>query len=54
MPEVLRCRYIDREALRAGDWAPAIGALLAQPPPPRAMRADGAETAAQRILNVEF
>jgi hypothetical protein len=51
MPRILRCRYISQEDLRAGRWADAVDALVAQPPPPERPRADGAEVAAAWILN---
>jgi len=49
MPRYLRCRFIDPTALRAGDWAGPLGALMAQPPPPERPRTDGAEVAAGLI-----
>lgn len=52
MPAVLRCRHLDREELRAGRWAGAVTALLAQPAPWKTMRADGAEVVAARLLAV--
>lgn len=50
MPDVLRCRHIEREDLRAGRWAEAVAALLAQPAPRRQMRANGAEIVATRLI----
>lgn len=50
MPRVLRCRYIEQAALLAGHWREAIDALLAQPDPPERPRVDGAEVAADAIL----
>jgi hypothetical protein len=52
MPRVLRCQYIEPERLKAGDWRQAIGVLLDRPPPPQAMRTDGAPAAADAILAV--
>jgi len=52
MPRVLRCRYIPQEDLLAGRWADAVEALLAQPSPPEHPRVDGAEAAAEAILNL--
>ena len=52
MPRLLRCRYIPQEDLFAGRWAEAIEALLAQPPPPERPRVDGAEVAADMIMNL--
>jgi len=51
MPRVLRCRYLSQEDLRAGRWADAIDALLAQPPPPERPRVDGAEIAADNLFD---
>ena len=51
MPRVLRCRYIDQEALRAGRWWDAIEALLAQPPPAERLPITGAAAAADAILS---
>ena len=50
MPRVLRCRYIPQEDLLAGRWADAIESLLAQPPPPERPRLDGADVAADAII----
>jgi hypothetical protein len=52
MPRVLRCRYMPQDDLRAGRWADAVEALLAQPSPPEHSRVDGAEVAAEAILDV--
>ena len=52
MPRVLRCRHIPREDLLAGRWDEAVDALLQQPPPPEHPRIDGAEVAADEILNL--
>jgi hypothetical protein len=52
MPRVLRCRYISQEDLLAGRWADAVEALLAQPPPPERPRVDGADVAADTIINL--
>jgi UDP:flavonoid glycosyltransferase YjiC (YdhE family) len=52
MPNVLRCRYISQEDLLAGRWAEAIEALLAQPAPPHQPRIDGADVAADKIMNL--
>ena len=52
MPRVLKCRYLPQDELLGGQWADAIEALLAQPDPPERARTDGAEVAAQEILNV--
>jgi hypothetical protein len=50
MPRVLRCAYLEPERLIAGEWREPIRALLDQPPPPDAMRTDGAFDAADAIL----
>jgi hypothetical protein len=52
MPHFLRCRYISQEDLRAGRWADAIDALLAQPAPRERPRVDGAGVVAKAILNL--
>ena len=52
MPRVLRCRYIPQEDLIAGRWAEGIEALLAQPAPPEQPRVDGADVAADTIMNL--
>jgi hypothetical protein len=51
MPRVLRCRYIPQDDLRAGRWADAVEALLAQPSPPEQPRVDGANVATEAILD---
>jgi len=48
----LRCRYIPQEDLLAGRWAEAIDALLVQPAPPQHPRVDGADVAADAIINL--
>jgi len=50
MPRMLRCRFIPQEDLFGGQWADAVHALLAQPPPPERVRLDGASAAADRLL----
>jgi L-arabinokinase len=52
MPGVLRCRYISQEDLLAGLWADAVDALLAQPTTPHRARVDGADVAADIIMNL--
>ena len=52
MPRVLRCRYISQEDLLAGRWADAVEALLGQPPPPERPRVDGADVAADAIIEL--
>jgi len=50
MPAVLRCRMIDQDDLRDGQWEEPVQALLEQPPPAGSMPANGAEVAAERIV----
>jgi len=52
MPRYLRARFIDRDDLLSGRWAPALDALLAQPPPPETPALNGAEVAAEEILTL--
>ena len=47
MPRVLRCAFIDQDALLAGGWRAALDALRASPPPPEHPPTDGAEVAAE-------
>lgn len=49
MPKYLRCEFIDHDDLFAGNWAPHLDRLLAQPQPPIKPRADGARLAADVI-----
>lgn len=46
MPAVLRCAYIDNDALAASRWDAEIAALLAQPAPPERPLVNGADVAA--------
>ena len=50
MPRILRCRYISPDDLRAGRWAEAIDALMAQPAPPERPAVNGADVAAQEVI----
>ncbi|PYR51213.1 MAG: hypothetical protein DMF89_06680 [Acidobacteria bacterium] len=52
LPRVLRCRFIAQDDLRDGRWLEGVEAVVAQPEPPARMRADGAEKAAQAMLDV--
>jgi len=50
MPTVMRCRFIERSALLAGDWADAVEGLLQAPPPPTRPMTNGADVAAEFLL----
>ena len=52
MPRILRCRYLSQDDLLAGRWADAIDALLAQPAPLERPAVNGADVAAEEILNL--
>jgi L-arabinokinase len=52
MPRVLRCRFISRADLMSGRWKPAVEALLGQDPPPARLATNGADVAAQTILDI--
>ena len=52
MPNVLRCRFISQEDLLAGRWDDAVEALLGQRLPPNHMATNGADVAAQSILEI--
>jgi L-arabinokinase len=52
MPRVLRCRHLGREDFFAGRWGDAVRALLAQPPAPECPAIDGADVAADAILEM--
>ena len=49
MPRVLRCAFIDQEALLAGRWLGPLNEVLGLPPAPERPRTDGAEIAARMI-----
>jgi L-arabinokinase len=51
MPRVLRCEFLDQEALLGGRWTDALSRLRRQPAPPERPRTDGAEVAARWILD---
>jgi UDP:flavonoid glycosyltransferase YjiC (YdhE family) len=51
MPEFLRCAFIGHADLFAGNWQPHLDALLAQPEPPPKPATNGAEVAADILLN---
>jgi hypothetical protein len=50
MPRFVRSRFIPQAEFFAGQWAPHLDALLAQPGPPTPPRVDGAEVAADIVL----
>ena len=50
MPRMLRCRFIAQDDLLAGRWAEGVEAVLRQPPPPLTPPTNGAEVAAEFIL----
>lgn len=52
MPRFLRAAFIDQADLLAGRWRPHLDALLAQPAPPEQPPTNGAEVAADRILEI--
>ncbi len=52
MPTYLRCRFISQTDLFAGRWQASLDALVAQPPPPSRLSADGAAQAAAIISDV--
>lgn len=51
MPRYLRCAFLPQEDLIAGRWDAAVTEVLAQPPPPERPPVNGAEVAAEQILN---
>lgn len=50
-PRLLRCRYLPRKDMLAGQWRPAIDALLSQPIPPPP-DTNGADVAADELLRI--
>lgn len=52
MPRVLRTRFISHEDLFAGRWQEHLDALLAQPAPPLRPATNGAEVAAEIVLEM--
>jgi L-arabinokinase len=50
MPRVLRCAFIEQDALRAGRWQRSLDVLLASPPAPEHPPTNGAEVAADWLL----
>ena len=52
MPEFLRRKFIDHADLFSGNWKPHLDALLAQPDPPVKPETNGAEVAADILLDI--
>ena len=52
LTRVLRCRYVPQADLLAGQWADGVEELLAQPPAAERANIDGAQIAADEILNL--
>ena len=52
MPRVLRCAYIEQEALLAGRWRAALDALRDVPAPPEHSATNGADVVADRIVRL--
>ena len=52
MPKLLRCAFISHADLFAGGWAPHLDALLALPEPPTSPPTDGADVAADMLLDI--
>ena len=52
MPKFLRCAFIDHDDLFAGSWQPHLNALLAQPAPPMRPPVNGADVAADILMNI--
>ena len=52
LPGVLRSAFIPMPELLAGRWQAPLDALLASPPPPAPPRVDGADVAAQLLLDM--
>jgi L-arabinokinase len=52
MPEFLRCRFIDHVDLFSGNWKPHLDALVAEPDPPVKAEANGADVAADILLDI--
>jgi L-arabinokinase len=51
MPGLLRCRRMEKDDLLTGNWREHIDSLLAQPPAPTVPPINGAEMAAEEILD---
>jgi L-arabinokinase len=53
MPRYLRAQFIENDDLLCGRWGPALEKLFSQPAPLEQPRLDGADVAAEEILNVQ-
>lgn len=51
MPKYLRCEYIEHDDLFSGNWGPALNRLLAQSPPREKPATNGAQIAAEMVLD---
>ena len=52
MPAFLRCAFIEHNDLFAGQWTPYLDSLLAQPPPPTQPATNGADAAADILMDL--
>ncbi len=52
LPRVVRSRFISQQDLYAGSWRAHLDAVLAQPAPPERPATDGADVAADTILEL--
>ncbi len=52
MPAFLRCAFIEQSDLLAGRWAPHLDSLLAQPAPPARPATNGADVAADILVEL--
>lgn len=52
MPQFLRCAFIGHEDLFAGNWRPHLDRLLAQPEPPSRPAVNGADVAADILIDI--
>jgi L-arabinokinase len=52
MPRYLRCRFVGQADLFAGRWLAPLEALIAQPAPPEQIEVNGAEKAAEILLQM--
>jgi L-arabinokinase len=52
MPRYLRAEFLEQKQLLSGDWSAALERLLSQAPPPEKPALNGAEIAADEILDL--